>query len=65
MVAPRDIRTAGEGDGLERLKVTDGYVLPDDQRVEDVLASDAKLLLSEGIDPAWPGFDRVQPESAK
>jgi hypothetical protein len=41
---------------VERLKATDGYVLGEDQRVEDILAVDAELLRSEGIDPAWPGF---------
>lgn len=41
---------------MERLKATDGYVLAEGQRVEDVLAADAELLRSEGIDPPWPGF---------
>jgi hypothetical protein len=41
---------------MERLKATDGYVLGKGQHVEDVLAADAELLHSEGIDPAWPGF---------
>jgi hypothetical protein len=33
-----------------------GHVLGEDQRVEDILAVDAELLRSEGIDPTWPGF---------
>ena len=41
---------------MERLKATDGYVLGENQRVEDILAVDAELLRSEGIDPVWPGF---------
>lgn len=32
------------------------YVLGKDQSMEDVLAVEAELLRSEGIDPAWPGF---------
>jgi hypothetical protein len=43
---------------VERLKATDGYVLGEDQQVEDVLAVDAELLRSEGIEPAWPGFGK-------
>lgn len=34
-----------------------GYVLGEDQQVEDILAVEADLLRSEGIDPAWPRFD--------
>lgn len=34
-----------------------GYLLGERQRVEDVLAVEAELLDSEGLDPAWPGFD--------
>jgi hypothetical protein len=33
-------------------------MLGKDQRPEDVLAVQAELLRSEGIDPTWPGFDR-------
>lgn len=56
MATQRDLRPPHESDGVERLKTTDGYVLAEDQRVEDVLAVDAELLRSEGIDPTWPGF---------
>lgn len=45
---------------MERLKATDGYVLGEDQQVEDVLEADAELLRSEGIEPAWPGFGKAQ-----
>jgi hypothetical protein len=31
-------------------------MLGKDQQVQDVLAVEAELLRSEGIDPAWPGF---------
>jgi hypothetical protein len=60
MAGPRDIRTPRTSDGVERLKATDGYVLGENQQVEDVLAADAELLRSEGIDPAWPGFGNTQ-----
>jgi hypothetical protein len=41
---------------MERVEPPTGYVLGEDQRVEDVLAVQAELLRSEGIDPTWPGF---------
>jgi hypothetical protein len=50
---------------VERLKATDGYVLGENQQVEDVLATDAELLRSEGIEPAWPGFDSMQRQDRK
>lgn len=34
-----------------------GYALGKEQRLEDVLAVEAELLRSEGIDPSWPGFE--------
>lgn len=58
MAERRDIRTLDRNDGLERVNTPVGYVLAEDQRVEDVLAADATLLRSEGIDPTWLGFDR-------
>jgi len=42
---------------MERLSSPVGYTLGENQRVQDVLAVEAELLRSEGIDPAWPGFD--------
>jgi hypothetical protein len=64
MVEPRDIRTPRTSDGVERLKTTDGYVLGEDQQVEDVLAADAELLRGEGIEPPWPGFGSAQGTAA-
>jgi hypothetical protein len=64
MAEPRDIRTPRASDGVERLKATDGYVLGENQQVEDVLAVDAELLRSEGIEPAWPGFGKTQRRTA-
>jgi hypothetical protein len=42
---------------MERLTSPVGYMLGENQQVHDVLAVEAELLRSEGIDPAWPGFD--------
>lgn len=41
---------------MDDVKPPKGYVLGKDQRIEDVLAVEAELLRSEGIDPKWPGF---------
>lgn len=56
MARRRDLQPAEENDGMERLDPPVGYLLGEDQQVEDVLAVQAELLSSEGIDPAWPGF---------
>jgi len=56
MVRRRDLRPHEESDRLERL-TPGGYVLGEGRRAEDVLAVQAELLRSEGIDPMWPGFD--------
>lgn len=42
---------------MARLRRDHGYSLGKDQRMEDVLAVEAELLRSEGIDPTWPGFE--------
>ena len=36
---------------MERVTVPSGYVLNDDQRIEDILAVQEELLRSEGVDP--------------
>ena len=41
-----------------------GYVLGDKVTVDDVLALEASLLRSEGLDPAWPGFDDTESAAA-
>jgi hypothetical protein len=43
---------------MERLTPTPqkGYVLSDKESVADILAVEAELLRSEGVDPRWPGF---------
>ncbi len=59
MARRRDIQPPKESDRVERLTppVPVGYMLGKGRRAEDVLAVQAELLRSEGIDPAWPGFD--------
>lgn len=49
---------------MERVTPPKGYVLKDKQSVEEILAVEADLLRSEGIDPVWPGFPD-QPERDK
>lgn len=46
---------------MEPVKEPKGYVPPADKRVEDILAVEAELLRSEGVDPRWPGFDEDKP----
>ncbi len=41
---------------MERVEPPKGYVLADKESAEEILAVEAELLRSEGIDPAWPGF---------
>jgi len=52
-----DLQPDDESDGMERVTVPGGYRLGKNQTVEDILAVQHELLRSEGIDPAWPGFD--------
>lgn len=42
---------------MERVEPTDGYVVHDRRTVEKILAVEAELLRSEGLDPTWPGFE--------
>ena len=57
MATRRDLQPPDKSDGLEQLGPPDGYRLGKDRRPEDVLALQAELLRSEGIDPTWPGLD--------
>ena len=41
---------------MERVEPPKGYVLKDKAAVQQIMAVEAELLRSEGIDPAWPGF---------
>lgn len=59
MAERRDLQPREEGDRVERLSPPVGYMLGKDQQVQDILAMEAELLRSEGIDPAWPGFEET------
>lgn len=41
---------------MERVEPASGYVVHDRESVKKILATEAELLRSEGIDPTWPGF---------
>jgi hypothetical protein len=46
-VEPRDVEPTGQ---------PQGYIVPDSKTVERILAIEAALLQSEGLDPAWRGL---------
>ncbi|HET9592588.1 MAG TPA: hypothetical protein VFP17_06695 [Solirubrobacterales bacterium] len=48
---------------MEPMNLPPGYLLPEGKTMRDVFSIDADLLASEGLDPAWPGFDE-KPEEA-
>jgi hypothetical protein len=50
---------------MERLASPVGYMLGEGRRAEDVLAVQAELLRSEGIDPAWPGFEEFEADNTQ
>jgi hypothetical protein len=41
---------------MERVTPPKGYTITTRQDVEEILAIEADLLRSEGVDPRWPGF---------
>ena len=41
---------------MERVEQPKGYVLAEKDDVKQIMAVEAELLRSEGIDPGWPGF---------
>jgi len=45
---------------IDRKERPKGYALRDQESAERILAVEAELLKSEGVDPAWPRF---QPDS--
>jgi hypothetical protein len=51
---------------MERVTPPKGYTVATKRDVEEILAIEADLLRSEGVDPRWPGFpeDR-KPEDQK
>ena len=60
MARRRDLRSDANDDRLDRLTAAKGYLLGANRSVEDVIASDAELLGSEGLDPTWPGLAEGQ-----
>jgi hypothetical protein len=56
MARRRNLEPDEASGGLAPVNPDRGYTLGEGQRMEDVLAVEADLLRSEGIDPAWPGF---------
>jgi hypothetical protein len=60
MAEQRDLQPHAKSHRVVRLTSRSGYTLGEGQRAEDVLAIGADLLRSEGIDPAWPGFDEEE-----
>ena len=47
---------------MERVEPSKGYVLANKQTVEEIIAVEAELLRSEGVDPRWPGFPEAEEE---
>lgn len=45
---------------MERVEPPKGYVLTDKAAVKEIMAVEAELLRSEGIDPEWPGFPETK-----
>ena len=41
---------------MERVEPPNGYVLTSQDDVHEIMAVEAELLRSEGVDPVWPGF---------
>ena len=50
---------------MGRVEPLQGYVVRDRQAVEQILAVEADLLRSEGIDPAWPDFPEDEPREGR
>ncbi len=49
---------------MESVNKPHAYLLRGEQRIEDILAAEAELLRTEGIDPQWPGFAKPRDDSA-
>ena len=47
---------------MEPVERPTGYLIDDDKAAKAILAVEAELLESEGIDPAWPGFQNERGE---
>lgn len=42
---------------MERVDPPKGYILINKDEVSKIMAVEAELLRTEGIDPKWPGFE--------
>ena len=60
MAKRRDRRPPERESALESVSASVGYMLTEDQQVEGVLAVNAELLRTEGIDPGWPGLKELR-----
>jgi hypothetical protein len=47
---------------MEGVEPASAYIVRDRHSLDKILAVEAELLRSEGIDPAWPGFPDDQPD---
>ena len=47
---------------MERVTPPKGYVVSSKEEAEEILAVEAELLRSEGVDPRWPGFAEQPPQ---
>lgn len=45
---------------MERIEPPKGYILSNKESAKEILAVEAELLRSEGIDPRWPGFRKAE-----
>lgn len=50
---------------MERVEPPKGYVLTNKDSAKEILAVEADLLRSEGIDPEWPGFPESDDDTPK
>ncbi|HEY4277569.1 MAG TPA: hypothetical protein VGM91_05075 [Conexibacter sp.] len=46
---------------MDRVTSPTGYSISSKQQADDILAVEAELLRSEGVDPSWPGFSEDRP----
>jgi hypothetical protein len=47
---------------MQRLEPASAYIVRDRNSLDKILAVEAELLRSEGVDPAWPGFPGDPPD---
>ncbi|MCA1681215.1 MAG: hypothetical protein LC808_41215 [Actinobacteria bacterium] len=47
---------------MEPVERPTGYLVEDEETAKALLAVEAELLESEGINPDWPGFPKERPD---